>query len=183
MNGEAAPFDIIVRVAHLPRLFHSLDPSPFRERDLDAEADEFIVGWARDAPRGSKFRIVVEVPPEDIDDKTHTVVAEAVRNHFEYKVWRESRTLKELLREGRRSLLIGIPILAASLLASRLVAAGMLPYTPQHLVSESLLILGWVANWRPLEIFLYDWLPIARRRNLYRQLTAARVELRAASPS
>jgi len=48
----------------------------------------------------------------------------------------------------------------------------------RRLVEESFLILGWVANWRPLEIFLYDWLPPARRRDLYRRLAAANVELR-----
>jgi hypothetical protein len=46
------------------------------------------------------------------------------------------------------------------------------------MVEESLLILGWVANWRPLEIFLYDWWPLTRRRDLYRRLAAAAVELR-----
>jgi len=44
------------------------------------------------------------------------------------------------------------------------------------LVEESFLILGWVANWRPLEIFLYDWWPIARRRDLHRRLSKAIVE-------
>ena len=34
--------------------------------------------------------------------------------------------------------------------------------------NESLILLAWVANWRPIEIFLYDWLPLLRRRNLYR---------------
>ena len=38
---------------------------------------------------------------------------------------------------------------------------------------KSLTLLGWVANWRPIEIFLYDWWPIARRRDLYRRLAAA----------
>jgi hypothetical protein len=54
------------------------------------------------------------------------------------------------------------------------------------LVEESFLILGWVANWRPLEIFLYDWWPLARRRDLYRRLSAAPVELKpysAAAPT
>jgi hypothetical protein len=46
------------------------------------------------------------------------------------------------------------------------------------IVKESLIILGWVANWKPIEIFLYDWWPLARRRNLYRRLAAATVELR-----
>jgi hypothetical protein len=41
-----------------------------------------------------------------------------------------------------------------------------------------LIIFGWVANWRPTEIFLYEWWPIVRRRNLYRRLSQARIELR-----
>jgi hypothetical protein len=35
-----------------------------------------------------------------------------------------------------------------------------------------------VANWRPIEIFIYDWLPVVRRRNLYQRLAAATVEVR-----
>jgi hypothetical protein len=46
-----------------------------------------------------------------------------------------------------------------------------------QVVEESLLIFGWVANWRPIEIFLYEWWPIVRRRNLYQRLSAAEVEL------
>ena len=33
---------IEVHVADLKQLFHSLDPTPFRERDLDPKAEEFI---------------------------------------------------------------------------------------------------------------------------------------------
>jgi hypothetical protein len=60
--------------------------------------------------------------------------------------------------------------------------ARAIPSSPQAsafgwILKESVLILGWVANWRPLEIFLYDWWPLARRRDLYLRLAAARVEL------
>ena len=56
-------------------------------------------------------------------------------------------------------------------------AGGFLIEAPfKRLVEESFLILGWVANWRPLEIFLYDWWPIARRRDLYLRLSEAVVE-------
>lgn len=57
------------------------------------------------------------------------------------------------------------------------LSAGYLVEIPyKRLAEESLLILGWVANWRPLEIFLYDWWPLAQRRDLYRQLSLAAVE-------
>ena len=46
---------------------------------------------------------------------------------------------------------------------------------------EGLIILGWVALWRPMEIFLYEWWPILRERNLYRHLATAEVVVRSSS--
>jgi hypothetical protein len=57
-------------------------------------------------------------------------------------------------------------------------ASSRAPGPVAQVVEESLLIFGWVANWRPIEIFLYEWWPIVRRRNLYQRLSAAEVELR-----
>jgi hypothetical protein len=45
-------------------------------------------------------------------------------------------------------------------------------------VEESSIIFGWVAIWRPAEIFLYGWLPHVRRRALFRRLADAVVTLR-----
>jgi hypothetical protein len=45
-------------------------------------------------------------------------------------------------------------------------------------VSESLIIGGWVALWRPMEIFLYDWWPIAAEARLFDRLAAMPVSLR-----
>jgi hypothetical protein len=64
------------------------------------------------------------------------------------------------------------------LLSAHLVAGFLADAPFRKMVEESFLILGWVANWRPLEIFLYDWWPLARRRDLYRRLSAALVEKR-----
>ena len=50
---------IEVRVEDISQLFHTLDPYPFRERDLDRDAEDFIVNWARDLPRSVSLRIVV----------------------------------------------------------------------------------------------------------------------------
>ena len=41
---------IEVRVTELRQLFNAIDPSPFRERDLDPRAEDFIVDWSRDLP-------------------------------------------------------------------------------------------------------------------------------------
>lgn len=62
--GDTIPTEcraIEVRVAELRQLFNAIDPSPFRDRDLDPRADEFIVEWARDLPRDARLALVVHL--------------------------------------------------------------------------------------------------------------------------
>ena len=56
---------IELRVNEIAQLFHTLDPFPFRERDLDREAEEFIVGWARELPADQSIKILVHFPDSD----------------------------------------------------------------------------------------------------------------------
>jgi len=53
------------------------------------------------------------------------------------------------------------------------------PSVEQFIVSwaESLTIAGWVAMWRSMEICLYDWWPIRRRRRLYGRLSRMPVDV------
>jgi len=44
-------------------------------------------------------------------------------------------------------------------------------------VRESLKIAGWVAMWRPMQIYLYDWWPLLRRSRIYSKLSHMPVEL------
>ncbi|MBM3963286.1 MAG: hypothetical protein FJ306_15525 [Planctomycetes bacterium] len=41
---------IALRLRELAQLFDSFDPAPFHEKDLDRDAEEFIVSWAREFP-------------------------------------------------------------------------------------------------------------------------------------
>ena len=178
MTGPASGNLIERRVDNIAQLFHTLDPFPFRERDLDKEAEEFIVGWARELAAERTIKIVIHYPEPEAQTKAARDLKEAFRRYFSDHASATQRELKELFRIGRRSLGIGVTILIICLLSAHL-AGGYLAESPfRRLVEESFLILGWVANWRPLEIFLYDWLPLARRRDLYRRLAAATVELK-----
>jgi hypothetical protein len=160
--------DVIeLRVDEIAQLFHTLDPFPFRERDLDREAEDFIVGWARELPIDQTIKIVVHFPDTAAQINASRELADAFSRYFSYRSGIIQSDLNELFRVGRRSLSIGVVVLIGCLAAAHLVG-GLLIDTPfKRLVEESFLILGWVAKWRPLEIFLYDWWPIARRRDLY----------------
>jgi hypothetical protein len=50
---------IQLRIQHVNQLFHTLDPFPFRERDLDAQVEEFVVSWAREL--GSRAPLIMSI--------------------------------------------------------------------------------------------------------------------------
>ena len=104
-------------------------------------------------------------------------LAAALTQYFGYRARVIALDLKELFRIGRRAMAIGLTVLSFSVITGQTVV-NLAPGPLGRVIEESLLIFGWVANWRPIEIFLYDWWPIVRRRNLYQRLSAAQVKLR-----
>jgi hypothetical protein len=177
-NGNGGT-PIEVRVETVSQLFDTLDPYPFPERDLDKDAEEYIVGWARELPHDEPITIVIHLPAAEAAKQDTKTLTAALNRYFSYRTGIILRDLNELFRIGRIALLIGVVVLALCLTGARFGAA-LLDDTPGgRFLQESLVILGWVANWKPIEIFLYDWWPLLRRRNLYRRLSEATVEVTA----
>jgi hypothetical protein len=177
--AEPMPTEVAIRVNTVGQMFNPFDRSPFRERDIATGVEQFLVGWVRELPEGAPFTIAVYLPAEDVDKPQARVIGEAIAHYFDDRAQAAVRDLRELFRIGRRSLLIGLVVLAASLIASQVAASTIPNEVAARLIEESLIIVGWVANWRPLEIWLYDWLPIRRRIRLNQRIAAAPVEVKA----
>jgi hypothetical protein len=177
-DSENSATPIQVRVENVSQLFDTLDPYPFPERDLDKDAEEYIVGWARELPRDQPIAIVIYVPSAELSKHDPRMLAEALNRYFEYRAGIVTRDLNELFRVGRTALLIGLAVLGFCLTAAQFAGRRLDDAPFSRFIQESLVILGWVANWKPIEIFLYDWWPLVRRRNLYRRLARAKVELK-----
>ena len=166
---------IEVRLRELAQLFNSLDPSPFIDRDLDADAEEFIVSWAREVPHHGELELLIHLA-EAPDAERAAGVEESVRHYFASRAAMKERELRLLLRRGRASMVIGVAFLAACF-ADGAVLRPMFPARWGEFVELGLHIVGWVAMWRPLEIFLYDWWPIRSDLRLLRRLGRMRVRL------
>ena len=169
--SEIVNIDIRVRSAR--QLFDGRDPAPFRERDLDQNAVEYVIESAEDAPAKSKLKLVVWITDETqvISDAT---IEQAVRSHFDYLLTRLDRALQKHVRQGQLKFLVGFIVLASFLTSARLLE--VLPdSTARRVVQEGLAIVAWVAMWRPLEVLLYDWWPLLGERRLLRRIRAAEV--------
>jgi hypothetical protein len=171
----AHPHVISLKLREMSQLFNSMDPSPFIEKDLDDDAEEFIVSWAQEfAPDASlKLRIYLDQWPAE-DPKE--VIRTAVHNHFAHRAQITNLEFRRLLKQGRTSLFIGLVFLSACLLLSKLLL-GREADTWAAVVRESLTIGGWVAMWRPMQIYLYDWWPLRRRSRVYVKLSHMPVEV------
>jgi hypothetical protein len=168
---------IEVRVAGLKQLFDAMDPSPFRERDLDPKAEDFIVGWGREAPRDAPLALLVRLGRGAGRPEEPAALREAVHEFFAGRALATRRRLRQLFRRGRVSLLIGLFAIAALTLVGDLVASRLTGWRIAGWIRESLSIGGWVAMWRPMEVFLYDWWPIGAEARLYDRLGAMPVRI------
>lgn len=168
---------IEVRVTEVLQLFNSIDPAPFRERDLDPAVEEFIVEWSREVSANAPLAlfILVDGPAKSVDDAG--VVRDAIHQFFAHRATAARRRLRRLFRVGRVSLVIGLAVLTIFLIAAQFVFRRTGGTGLSGVFRESLLIGGWVAMWRPLEVFLYDWWPIRAEARLFDRLAAMPVRL------
>jgi hypothetical protein len=169
---------IEIRLREVRQLFHTLDPAPFREKDLDEAAEQYLLEACREAGTRRPLRLVVYLPRPEAQSEAALTLAEAVHNYFAYRERQLRTDILGLLRYGVVSFIIGLGFLMACLGLRRWLVAQPMA-VDRTIVGEGLLILGWVAMWRPTEALLYDWWPLAWRRTLLRKLASIAVEIRA----
>ena len=167
---------IELNLREVGQLFNTMDPAPFPERDLDRDAEEFILSWVGEFPLHEPVALVVhlaELPAEN----PQPAVEQGVHHYFAYRARLNRMELRRLFSDGQKSLLIGLAFLSVCLIASHALG-GKDAGTFRSIAHESLTIAGWVAMWRPMQIYLYDWWPVRRRGQLYQKLARMHVEVR-----
>jgi hypothetical protein len=168
---------IDVSAGSVAQLFSNLDPAPFRHKDLDPEVDGYILSAAREIGDARAAKLVFHLPAVEAESPAGRSLADAVHNYFAYREWVAAEDLRRLLRTGGLSLLIGLSFLFVCLGVREFIVIG--EGALAEMLDEGLLIVGWVALWRPLEIALYDWWPLWRLARRSRMLKEMTVEVRA----
>jgi hypothetical protein len=173
---SAAPHRIEIKLRDLNQLFNTMDPSPFNEKDLDADAEEFIVSWAREFPLHDPVVLTIHLVHCEVPQQPDAEVEQAIHHYFKYRAGIVRMEFRRLMREGRLSLLIGLVFLSICLTAAQLLARHS-NETIASVGGEGLTIFGWVAMWQPLQIYLYGWWPLRRRWKILEKLGSMKVEI------
>lgn len=166
--------ELKLRTPH--QLFDERDPSPFRERDLDDDAARYIhesFSDLKDQAEG-KLSLVFETMGEFHDRPN--VIVEAIHAFYRFELDSKRRQLRKVFRQGVVSLFIGVTFLFMCTTVGKMLASGENPLV--LLLREGLAVMGWVAMWKPLSVFLYEWWPITDEMNLLGELADVEVEIR-----
>ncbi|PWC73737.1 hypothetical protein [Azospirillum sp. TSH58] len=171
---------IDIRLSHLSQLFDSIDPSPFREGRLTADAEEYFLRRVGAQPRNQPVRIVIHLPAEEMTRSPPFDVAAALIGHFTACAAGEAKSIRESIRTWRQAALIGFVVLSICLFLAWQIANNLPARPATRILQESFVILGWVSVWKPIETFLYELLPPGKRRRqrLLLRLSSAEVVVR-----
>src|SRR5689334_14841195 len=97
-DGETA---IEININRLSQLFNSFDPSPFHERDLDKDAEEYIVSSAEEASYHRPLALVIHLSSDQIPEPGRPDLTDAIHHYFAYRLEVERRRLRLLMHNGR----------------------------------------------------------------------------------
>jgi hypothetical protein len=169
----ASPFAIELSLHDPAQLFESAEPTPLGPRELDRQLLEAIADLSRNAKRGDSLRLVLRFPAGTQPKSGE--ICQALREFFAWRGEADRHEIKRILRDGRQTLCIGMGFLIVMNAIAELIHGTIAGRFASGLAA-GMEIFGWVALWRPAELFLYDWVPVYRRLRLMRRLTEAPIE-------
>lgn len=162
---------IELKLRQISQLFDSRDPSPFLDRDLDDDAVDYIVSASLEHSPKVPISLIIHLPDQTSLSIDPDIVVEAVHNHFTYNSELIRKKLRRAMRTAQYSFAAGIVVLFGCLSLAQAYVAQNYPYAA--IIREGLHIMGWVAMWRPIDIFLYSWWPQVEMQKLFLKLAEA----------
>src|SRR5512142_3302151 len=102
------PHTISLKLRDTNQLFNSMDPSPFIEKDLDDDAEEFIVSWAQEFPPNAPLTLRIHLDQWPTGEDPKDLIKTAIHNHFAHSAQITDLEFRRLLRQGRTTLFIGL---------------------------------------------------------------------------
>ncbi len=179
-DGQQTIIDLRVRTAS--QLFDNRDAAPFRERDLDEQAADYLLTAVEEIPAREPLAIAVHVEDPPSPPLTTADIVEAILAHFRHEHLQLARRRRQQRWFGRAALVVGATVTAAFLFAAQLTA-GLPAGHGREILREGLVITGWVIMWRPIEMLFYDWWPLALRQKHVLRLLTADISVRIGEPA
>ena len=137
---------------------------------------DFCISELRARRSWRPVRLVVRLPPEQIDDEVEDRLSRTLRRYCEHRIGYNAREGRATRVAGVSALRIGLPVTAVGLAMTAAASAIRPSGGPVHLVTDHLgWVLAWIGLWFPLDEFLFYPLSYRRESRVLRLLADAEV--------
>ncbi len=108
---------------------------------------------------------------ESSNEESKKRLKSSINSYFSYLISLEKRSMKESLKNSLIFFILGFLLVFISLTLSEHENIAF------KLLSEGVMIGGWVALWEALATILVNWLPLRKNLNIYQKIADAKVEV------
>ncbi len=179
--ADPGPGIVGIRLQSLDLLFRNPEIDPFAgSHDGLSGMDHLKLAlkrhWSRDTPDVTMLRLVV--PAVDAGPARRDETRRAIAGWCDAQAAVTQNLLSVMAKERRRAWQVGGLFFAACLaIATALETIPALSGFGATLVSETIIIAGWVGVWHPLDLTLYAWWPHRFRLQQLEKIRQLAVEL------
>ncbi len=141
--------------------------SSFTKKDLDEELVTYIIESVKEI--GSEDFSLKFCFEETIDSKSKNKVAHSIKTFFNYLQVLEKELMREQIKNAFIFMAIGIFFVALAITFK--TNEGLV----NEVISEGMMVAGWVSLWEALATFLIKWLPLTKKLKLFKKIADAPV--------
>lgn len=170
--------DIELSLQRREQLFDTFDPSPFHAKALDRNAAAYLRDAAGEIVNLHRLAVVISGPPEL--ESAMADMTSAIHSHFAQAHRQAQRRHRRRRRVGRVAIFAGVSVLVLALFLRSAIAA--IGGAAADILAEGLLILAWIALWRPIETIGFDSWESRSERRVLAALATVPVSFRSDAP-
>ena len=167
--------EIILKLENVDQVLIMPRDMFYGKRMLNRNAEEFLIEESEKHHYRTAIYLKVYLPPDALNRSQE--IEAAVHQHFTYRKNKSLKQLSRTLQFGWSSLLIAIVFLSLLVSLTLLVFRQMPEGGLSIIFREILIILGWVALWRPADLLLYEWRQFKRDARLFEKLAQCKIEV------
>ncbi|MEM4756216.1 MAG: hypothetical protein QW594_03720 [Candidatus Woesearchaeota archaeon] len=159
-----------IRITSLKEFFDPHDPSPLHKRDLNPRIVDMILKQLVIFPANERIRILIHLPSRFKKKGIEQLLEDAVKHHFEFEYLDTQLHLKRRRAKAKKTLLVASIIFVCLMAAARVIEWIFPDHVLWHFISEGLTVGAWVTMWHPIEMLLYEWIPLHEDQKKFSKL-------------
>lgn len=141
-------FILDVSVESYEHIFNQLDPSPYKQRDLDPDLLDYLLICSEDIPFPYPLQISLKMPSSQQDLFREKEITAGIRNNFAHWVHLKKTRIRRIQKKAFTYMLVSISLITFSTLIRNIIPA-LIELT---FIPEGLMIGGWVFMWEAISL-------------------------------